>query len=198
MAATNPVERVPKTALVLVAIMPDVRDLEIARLLGWYRIPMRKAPKVIDVDYLAFYQTSAFGDDARWQIQYFAGVRGYELTYRSALLADEPDHPRAQEEYYKVQLEPLQKLAQPIRAGKWRRVTFFYTTGEYLYSARTLSELVVKTDERDVLWRSLRERALQSGHYQAHELPEIPVDPALLALLGAIRPAPMKDPTGKK
>lgn len=177
MAATNPVERVPTTALVLVAIMPDARDLEIARLLGWYRIPMRKAPKVIDVDYLAFYQTSACGDNARWQIQYFAGVRGYELTYRSALLVDE---------HYKVPLEPLQKLAQPILAGKWRRVTFFYTTEEYLISARTLSELVVRTDERDVLWRSRSERALQSGYYQAHELPELPLDPV-------VKPRPGKE-----
>ena len=44
-------------ALVLVAVMTDPRDLEIARLFGWYRIPLRTAPKVIAVDYLAFYQT---------------------------------------------------------------------------------------------------------------------------------------------
>ena len=35
---------------------------EIARLLGWYRIPLRTAPKVVAVDYLAFYQPSAFGE----------------------------------------------------------------------------------------------------------------------------------------
>ena len=40
--------------LILVAIIPSVRDMEIARLLGWYRIPLRTAPKVIAVDYLAF------------------------------------------------------------------------------------------------------------------------------------------------
>ena len=51
----------PDSALILVAIMPARRDLEIARLLGWYRIPLRSAPKVVNVDYLAFYQASAFG-----------------------------------------------------------------------------------------------------------------------------------------
>ena len=51
------------------------RDLEIARLLGWYRIPLRKAPKVIEVDCLAFYQTAAFGEADRWRIQYVAEVR---------------------------------------------------------------------------------------------------------------------------
>ncbi len=44
----------PPTALMLVAVMPSPRDLEIARVLGWYRIPLRFAPKIIQVDYLAF------------------------------------------------------------------------------------------------------------------------------------------------
>ncbi len=52
---------IPASALVLVAIITTRRDLEIARVLGWYRIPLRRAPKVIAVDYLAFYQTAAFG-----------------------------------------------------------------------------------------------------------------------------------------
>ena len=33
--------------LILVTYMPSPRDMEIARLLGWYRIPLRTAPKVI-------------------------------------------------------------------------------------------------------------------------------------------------------
>jgi hypothetical protein len=171
------------TALVLVAIIPARRDLEIARLLGWYRIPLRKAPKVVDVDYLAFYQTSTFGKAGRWQIQFAAPVRGHELTTRAALFHDEQDHPRAQEEYYKIQVGPLLELPHPIAAEKWKRVTFLYTTGYYLNRAETINQLVVKTEEREILWRSLRERALKSGSYQATELPDIDIDPELLALL---------------
>jgi len=52
---------VSETSLILVCLLPSPRDLEIARLLGWYRIPLRTAPKVVAVDYLAFYQPSAFG-----------------------------------------------------------------------------------------------------------------------------------------
>ena len=69
-------------SLVLVAVINDPRDLEIARLLGWYRIPLRSAPKVVAVDFLAFYQTAAFGED-RWRIQYIAPVMGHELTART-------------------------------------------------------------------------------------------------------------------
>jgi hypothetical protein len=174
----------PPTALILVALIPNQRDLEIARLLGWYRIPLRHAPKVVNVDYLAFYQASAFGAQHRWRIESFAGVRGHELTTRAELLRDEPDHPRAREEYYKVQLGALETLPTPILAGHWRRITFLYTTGEQFRSARTINDLVVRSEERDVLWRSLRERALQDGAYQPSDLPEVAVDPVLLALLG--------------
>jgi hypothetical protein len=175
---------IPSTAFVLVAFVPTPRDLEIARLLGWYRIPLRKAPKVINVDYLAFYQDAAFGEAHRWRIETFAEVRGHELTTRAELLRDEPDHPRAREEYYKVQLGPLETLPRPVLAGRWRRVTFLYTTGDLLARARTVNDLVVRSDERDVLWRSLRERALASGAYTASQLPEIDLDPILLALFG--------------
>ena len=80
--------------------------------------PLRSAPKVVAVDWLAFYQTGAFGEE-KWRIQYVAEVRGHELTTRQELLRDEPDHPRAREEYFKIQIGPLNPLANPIPAGKW-------------------------------------------------------------------------------
>ena len=173
-------------SLFLVAVMPARRDLEIARLLGWYRIPLRRAPKVVAVDYMAFYQTAAFGEEHRWRIETIAPVRGHELTTRAELLRDEPDHPRAQEEYYKISLGDLQPLEQPIMADRWKRITFLYTTGDLFMAAGTIDELVVRSEARGLLWRSLRERALQTGQYRAAELPEFDLDPVLLAMLGEL------------
>jgi hypothetical protein len=171
------------SSLVLVCFLPSPRDLEIARLLGWYRIPLRTAPKVVAVDYLAFYQPSSFGERGG-QIEFIAQVRGHELTTRGELLIDEADHPRAKEEYYKIQIGGLEKLKEPIIADKWKRITFLYTTGEYLLNAKTLNDLVVDDDERQVLWRSLRERAENEQLYKTG-LPneDIPLD-VLIALLG--------------
>lgn len=176
------------SSFILVAILPSQRDLDIARLLGWYRIPLKSAPKVVDVDYLAFYQTSAFGAEHRWQIEAFAEVRGHELTTRAELFHDEPDHPRAREEYFKVQIGPLQMLPSPILAGSWKRLTFLYTTGRQFVEAHTLNELVVRSEEREFLWRALRERAARAAEYRSeNELPaDFTLDPALLALLGGL------------
>ncbi|MEW6030382.1 MAG: hypothetical protein ACOYZ8_08205 [Chloroflexota bacterium] len=182
------------TSLILVCLLPTPRDLEIARLLGWYRIPLRTAPKVVAVDYLAFYQPSAFAERGG-QIEFVAEVRGHELTTRGELLKDEADHPRANEEYYKIQIGALEKLPQPIRADKWKRLTFLYSTGEYFQKAGTLNDLVVDGDERLVLWRSLRERAENSQLYKT-DLPEADIPPeVLMALLGIKEPKGSYDPS---
>lgn len=173
---------ISKTDLVLVCLLPMPRDMEIARLLGWYRIPLRTAPKVVAVDYLAFYQPGSFAERGG-RIEFVAPVRGHELASRAELLKDEADHPRAKEEYFKVQIGPLERLSRPIIAEKWRRLTFLYTTGEYLLKAQTLNDLVVQSDERATLWQSLRERAEQNQEYKV-DVPD-DIDPTILiALLG--------------
>jgi hypothetical protein len=178
---------IKETDLILVCLIPAPRDLEIARVLGWYRIPLRTSPKVVAVDQLAFYQPASFGDRGG-QIEFVAAVRGHELTTRAELLKDESDHPRAAEEYYKIEIGSLERLPQPVAAGKWRRVAFLYTTGEYLLAARTLNDLVVRDDERSLLWRSLRDRAESTKLYHA-ELPAEDVPPEILLALLGIRDA---------
>jgi hypothetical protein len=144
--------------LILVVIINSPRDLEIARVLGWYRIPVKTAPKTLQVDWIAFYHTAAFGEE-KWSVRYIAPVRGYELCRRIDLLKDEIDHPQAGEPYLKVQVGPLKALADPILSRKWRRFTFLYTTGEQMRNARDVADLrISKASIRDILWRSPRER----------------------------------------
>jgi len=53
-----------------------------------------------------------------------------------------------------------------------------------LLKAKTLNDLVVDGDERQVLWRSLRERAENEQLYKTN-LPEVGIPPeVLMALLG--------------
>ncbi len=175
-----------ESALVLVAILPVPRDLDIARTLGWYRIPLRSAPKVVAPDYLAFYQPASFGLH-KWRIEWVAEVQGHELVTRAQLLKDELDHPRAAEEYFKLKLGGIRPLPRPIPARRWRRLTFFYTTGAYLASAATVEELVVASEERALLWRALRERAQPEASYTAGALPGVDLPPELLdELLGLV------------
>ena len=174
------------TDLILVAFMRAPRDMEIARLLGWYRIPLRTAPKVVAVDYLAFYQPASFGDDHKWCIEVVAPVKGHELATRGDLFKDDLDHPGSREEYYKIQIGTLQTLPRPIQAEKWKRVTFLYTTGEHLLQAETINQLTVHDTERNVLWQALRERAVERQTYKLADLPEFPIDPEIMAYFGLL------------
>jgi hypothetical protein len=176
------------TDLILVCVLPQPRDLEIVRLLGWYRIPLRTAPKVVAVDQLAFYQSGSFGQSGG-RIDFIAPVKGHELTTRSELLKDEADHPRANEEYFKIQLGGLEKLSHSIVADKWKRLTFLYTTGEYMLKANNLNDLVVSSNERSVLWRSLYERAQNTQLYKV-DLPDADIPPEILIKLLGIKESP--------
>ncbi|RMG65539.1 MAG: hypothetical protein D6709_02325 [Chloroflexi bacterium] len=132
-------------ARVLVCLINNPRDLEIARWDHWYRIPVKHAPSDYLADYLAFYLTEAFGDE-KWAIHEYAKVRGHELVQRVNLFPDEADHPRANEPYYKMQLGPLQRLPRPIPSLRWRRITFIQTTGDRLMHALEIGDLTARSD----------------------------------------------------
>lgn len=147
---------------VLVAYVPQPADFEIIQAQSWYRIPQQQAPKGLHAEYFAFYFGRRFGPE-KWAIHYFAPQLGHELTTRLALFPDQPDHPRAQTMYYKVQLGPLQKLAQPIVSLRWRRVTFIHTTWDRFVDASEINDLFVDGDPYvDRLYATLKERGIQA------------------------------------
>ena len=126
---------------VLVAVMNDRRDFEIARDEGWYRIPQKRAPEsTTEAAALAFYFTKAFGDD-KWAIHWYGPVRGHELSRRRDLLPDETEHPGAADAYYKLQLGPLMRLEQPILSLRWRRISFIETSWDRFTAAEEINDL---------------------------------------------------------
>ena len=128
-------------ARVLVAIMNNRQDMEIARTARWYRVPLKHYRRPLDISYLAFYQTKAFGRRERWAIHYYAPVRSWAIVKRKDLFPDEPWHPRVEEEYFRIEIGPLQRLPRPVFSPRLRRVTFIHTTLEKLLDAREVGDL---------------------------------------------------------
>ena len=147
---------------VLVGVMPDPKDLERARDQHWYRVPQNRAPKGIHAEYVAFYFTKRFGEELRWAIHNFARRTGHELVRRVDLLPDQPDHPRAQEKYYKLQLGPLRDKVPPIRSLRWRRITFIQTTWDRFVAAQEINDLFSSSDQFvDRVYHALKMRGIQ-------------------------------------
>ncbi len=155
---------------VLVAYMPNLADFALVQNEGWYRIPQKHAPKGLYAEYIAFYFGRPFGDQ-KWAIHYYAPRLGHELLTRRELLPDQPNHPRADALYYKVQLGPLQQLSRPIMSLRWRRVTFAHTTWDRFQDAVELNDLFVDGGEYvDRVYAVLKERGIRAErNYQVKE-----------------------------
>lgn len=141
---------------VLIVLLNNRRDRNIARDEHWYRIPARKAPEhITSARYIAFYLTKAFGDE-RWSISEYAPVQGHELVHRRDLLPEEEHHPRADEAYYKLQLGSMLQLPRPITSRIGRRVLFIWTNGDKFSRAVELNDLLGTSDADDALWNALK------------------------------------------
>lgn len=155
---------------VLVAYVPRPADFTLIAEESWYRIPQRHMPKGLYAEYFAFYFGRHFGEE-KWAIHYYAPQQGFELLRRRDLLPHQPDHPRADDYYYKVQLGPLQKLERPIVSLRWRRITFIHTTWDRFQDAQEINDLFVEGGEYvDRLYATLKERGIRSErNYQVKE-----------------------------
>jgi hypothetical protein len=185
---------------VLVAYMSDPADFALARDQGWYRIPQRHVPKGIYAEYFAFYFGSQFGPE-KWAIHYYAQRLGHELVPRRLLFPDQPDHPRADDPYYKVQLAPLQRLERPIVSLRWRRITFLHTTWDRFQYATEVNDLFL--DGGDYVNRviaTLKERGIsvERDHRMEEGGATYQLSLTLLNRQGRVELSPVQLPTNEQ
>jgi len=166
---------------VLVAVVNNQRDFERVRDEHWYRIPVKRAPRQIAAEYLALYQTAKFGGQGR-RIAFYAPILRYHVASRTELIPEQPDHPRAQEKYFKLELGELIPLPEPISNARQPRITFITTTLERLLDARDVNELWLRAAARQKLYAAVRERGLAVECWYPVEMGDRPE--ADLALLG--------------
>lgn len=147
---------------VLVALVNNERDFNLAFEEHWYRIPVKHAPRFFSgAQVLAFYLGSAF-KERKWSIREYAAVKGHELARRRDLLPGEPHHPRADEVYYKLELGEMCRRDTPILSRHARRILFLWTNWERFSNARELKDLLRKGAEKNKFWRTIQERDLEA------------------------------------
>jgi hypothetical protein len=131
---------------VLVGVMKARRDYNIARHDRWYRIPQSRMPGGLTIEYMAFFLSGSTFRSQSGGIHYYATFEGLELHYRRDLLPEQPDHPRANDVYYKVQLGELLPKDPPILNTTNRRFAFIFTTWDRFFYAKTIPDLYSKDD----------------------------------------------------
>ncbi len=143
--------------LALVGIVPRKTLWPIIRQKHWYHIPVVSAPRNIKkVRYLAFYFPSIFGEELKYRVCYYAPVKGIKIVKRIELFSDEPHHPRANQEYYQIDLTQIRKLPRPIPSKRWRRLVHIPSTYEKLMNAREINDLYETSPLEDAMYRALK------------------------------------------
>jgi very-short-patch-repair endonuclease len=144
---------------VLVAILNNLLDFAVARDEHWYRIPVSSARRFLKdrwpPDWLAFYQTKVFGDEA-YAVNYYAQVLEVRKAYRWQLFPDEPRDEKSQRFYYQLILGPLKRLPKSIVSRRWRRIIFIPTTWQKFVSAVEINDLYDESPLEDRLWAELK------------------------------------------
>jgi very-short-patch-repair endonuclease len=173
---------------VLVVVVNQPLDLHRALELGWYRIPLDRAPSRVAAEYLAFYQTGAFPPKDRFVIRRLAPVRGYVVATRRELIPEEPDHSRADWQYYKVLLGDSVVLPNPIPSRRLRRIAFIPTTLSRLLHAEEINDLWIRSTAQQRLWEALRQSGLdgENQYPLQDDLTEQVADFALFCRSGRI------------
>jgi len=147
-------EKEAKNKAVLVGVLKNKRDFEILLKEHWYRIPKKHLPRG-KFKYLAFYQPALFGRLGK-RIIYYARVLSYRTARRETLLPNESGHPKAKEDYLRIRVGKLNKLARPIKNTSPRRISFGFTTLPRLLCAKNILQLYDVAETEEVIRKKLR------------------------------------------
>jgi very-short-patch-repair endonuclease len=158
---------------VLVAIINNPLDFAIAHEQHWYRIPVASVKRFINKrwppQWLAFYQTKAFGDQA-YAVHYYARVLAVRQVSRRQLFPDEPLDEKSNRRYYQLALSPLVRLPKPIASPRWRRIVFIPTTWEKFIIAEQINDLYDDSPLEDRLWAALKQHQIPANRQEYIQL----------------------------
>lgn len=149
---------------VLVAIMNDKNDFEIAKTAGWYRIPFDKAPQIVkenQIRYIAFYHTKVFAAEKN-SICYYAKVSRISVVGRKALFPNEAPNPKSAKIYFKIAFESLFSLEKPIRSTIPRRLLFVPTSEAKFFNATDINDIFNESILEDILWKKFVEKKISA------------------------------------
>lgn len=158
----------------LIALLKDRRDLDILFQQQWYRIPVKSAPKMVKdnaIKYLAFYQPACFKEDA-FKIRWYGEVKSLAIVKRKELFPAELTHPKAEENYYQLDLVELLPLAEPIFSRRKRRMVFITTTFERFQNARELNDVFSESPLEEKFWEGLKSSNIDAERQYMEQIKE--------------------------
>jgi very-short-patch-repair endonuclease len=158
---------------VLVAILNNRSDFDIAQERHWYRIPISSADKWLKnrwpPQWLAFYQTKIFGDEA-YSVSYYGKVVDIRQVSRRDLFPDESEGEKTERQYHQIFLDELRQLTTPIISRRLRRIVFIPTTWGKFQVAGEINDLFDESPLEDMLWVQLKRLSIFAERQELVEI----------------------------
>jgi very-short-patch-repair endonuclease len=139
---------------VLIALIPNKTDFEIAKTQHWYRIPVKPAPRIVknnQVEIIAFYHPKSF-ETEKFSIKWYARVFNISIVKRKDLFPGLPFDLKTENEYYKIEFSELLQLPQSIVSIRHRRLLFIPTSEAKFFRAPEINYLFNDSPLENILW----------------------------------------------
>jgi very-short-patch-repair endonuclease len=148
----------------VIGVLRRGKDLPIAVHDKWYRIPVKSAPIIVrdkKIKYLALYQGKQFKEYPS-QIQWYGEVKRITVQKRIELFPEEIHDPKANEDYYKIELAEMHKLPQPIKAIRPRRINFIITAFDRFIQAKEINDVFLESPIEEKFWEALKSEEIDA------------------------------------
>lgn len=140
---------------VLIALLKEKSDFAILQDQGWYRIPVEHKPKRWPPEWLALYMPASFKEHG-FSIRYYGKVKEINTVTRRELFPNEFESGKSDNLYFRIKLEKLEELPNPILSFIPRRILFVATTLDKFHHAEEFNDLFDESKLEDELWHSMK------------------------------------------
>jgi hypothetical protein len=176
----------------LIAVINNDTDMQRFRDERWYRIPARAIGRSLRKEsldesrILALYQTSTVQSGLPGTIELWGEIEEVQQLSRRQIVPDEPHHPSADEQYYLIRLRNIERLEQPVASRRPRRITFIRTSGERLFRASDINDLIIGSVIEEQVWNAIREFDVERKYFMRAQGMVMEVDFAIFTSGGAL------------
>ena len=123
----------------------------------WYHIPVASAPGNVEkIHYVAFYFPADFDEELRHKVVYYSTVKSVKVVKRIKLFPNELKHPRAGQDYFKINLGQILPLPRPIPSLRFRRLVHIHSSYRRLMTAREINDLYNTSPLEETMYQALK------------------------------------------
>ena len=112
------------------------------------------------IKFIAFYHNRRFKREPA-MIKYYGKVKNISIRLREELFPELENDPKRGDKYYKIELESVKELEEPIISRRARRILFIPTTYERFITAEEINHLYYESNLEERMYSWMRDAKIE-------------------------------------